>query len=505
MSDEISILADGTCKIGFGEADITPEDNLASLAMAGYSVSGQFAQHPPESRLLAKTLFVQDADGQHVAMCFMDLLSGSLLLWERVCDLLSKEIDKSRILLVGSHTHNGPGHYFGSKLYDSFAQKTKSNPNVGKTVPDLVKLLSQKISESILKAKGDLQDGRLVIVRSRLWKLATNRSFEAFKNNPYYTSNSWNTKGFPGYPHPSGLHELQKSVDPRVTTWLAFRAKATDPPLALFSTVPCHSTCLGPPFKHYSGDWPGNAAQILANDKKIGLTDTKSAFALSAAGDASPLPVKSILAGDGKGVQGKMFMVDRATVVAQHLSDVVKDTIAKLEPKPGNLALTLRSGTWVPNIKPVVGRPLLAGAEDGKGPVLLWPKFNEGDRWLLHVPFFPQSPKWAALGPLQKLFGSNVVQTSGKHPIAEVQFQSGKKRHVASTIPGEITMAAGFEIEEMTKKNRKASSASIISNTNDYMGYITTVKEYMKQHYEGGHTLYGRESIKKLSDVLAKL
>ena len=510
MSEPIKILVEGRCQVGIGEVEITPDHNLA---MAGYSTSGQVAVDPPESssfakRLFAKTLFVEDENGEQVAMCFVDLLSGSLILWNSVHKLLSETIAGNRVLLVGSHTHNGPGHYFGNKLYNTFAQTTKlANPNRGKQAPGLTEFLADKIATSIKDAKENLQNGRLVIVQSRLWELAVNRSSAAFNMNP--EADIWNDSGMPGHPHPAGLHDVQLKVDPRVTTWLAFDDSNGDQPLALFSTVPCHSTCLGPPFKHYSGDWPGHAAKLLKEEEEFGLTGTQTAFALPPAGDASPLSVADIHKGHGKDSQGIGLMVDRAKLVATHISEVVQTALAEIDPSPDPLSLQVRFGYWVPqggpfSVQPVVGRPLLAGAEDGRGPQWLSIfGIKEGDPSPFgEIPQDPQSPKRTALGLIQFLFGSNLIQPSPHHPISQVHFGS----HVVATIPGEITMAAGLRIEnELVAQSSGSSSASLISNTNDYIGYITTIQEYREQHYEGGHTLFGKFSRWNLTNAILGL
>jgi len=49
------------------------------------------------------------------------------------------------------------------------------------------------------------------------------------------------------------------------------------------------------------------------------------------------------------------------------------------------------------------------------------------------------------------------------------------------------------------------SSASLIGYAGDYAGYYTTPEEYMHQHYEGAHTLYGVPTLQLLQDALFTL
>lgn len=61
-------------------------------------------------------------------------------------------------------------------------------------------------------------------------------------------------------------------------------------------------------------------------------------------------------------------------------------------------------------------------------------------------------------------------------------------------IPGEATVEAGRPIvaSALAAAPEGVDDAAVLGLTNDYVGYFTTPEEYDEQHYEGGHTVFGR-------------
>lgn len=65
--------------------------------------------------------------------------------------------------------------------------------------------------------------------------------------------------------------------------------------------------------------------------------------------------------------------------------------------------------------------------------------------------------------------------------------------------PGEISVMAGRRLKDHLLSELKIVGIKRIfltSYANAYMGYIVTPEEYDKQCYEGGHTIYGRETLR---------
>jgi neutral ceramidase len=61
----------------------------------------------------------------------MDLHSCTKLLWELVGAAIESRtsLPPSRVVLSGTHTHSGPGNFYGNTLYGSVALTTLCNRN----------------------------------------------------------------------------------------------------------------------------------------------------------------------------------------------------------------------------------------------------------------------------------------------------------------------------------------------------------------------------------------
>lgn len=62
-------------------------------------------------------------------------------------------------------------------------------------------------------------------------------------------------------------------------------------------------------------------------------------------------------------------------------------------------------------------------------------------------------------------------------------------------VPGEITTVAAERLKAALQSQYKDQHLIINSYANAYMGYITTPEEYDEQCYEGGHCVYGRNTL----------
>lgn len=65
-------------------------------------------------------------------------------------------------------------------------------------------------------------------------------------------------------------------------------------------------------------------------------------------------------------------------------------------------------------------------------------------------------------------------------------------------VPGEITTIAAERLKKALAPYLNGSELVISSYANAYMGYITTPEEYDMQCYEGGHNVYGRNTLSAL-------
>jgi neutral ceramidase len=72
-------------------------------------------------------------------------------------------------------------------------------------------------------------------------------------------------------------------------------------------------------------------------------------------------------------------------------------------------------------------------------------------------------------------------------------------------VPGEITTMSAQRLKNSMAKKLGTQNIIISSYANGYMGYITTPEEYDLQCYEGGHTVYGRNSLPALINAFEQL
>jgi neutral ceramidase len=237
------------------EVEITPN---VLVAMAGYSLAGKIAKgvgHP----LYARALYLDDGAGHTAALCFVDLWCASrYLLHKAAAYTLTgfSKIDASQLILAGTHTHAGPGRYFGNTLYDTIVANDLSG--FDKTVADR---LAAGIAQCVNQAAQSAVPARLGVASAPVWGISRNRAYPAFLENK--EAASWNVNG-PGEGAPAGLPTVAHfAIDPRVFC-LAAVSQDTNTLLGAFATFSCHATALGEDNLDYDPDWPGVASNLAA-------------------------------------------------------------------------------------------------------------------------------------------------------------------------------------------------------------------------------------------------
>ena len=267
-------------------------------------------------RLFARALYLEDADGNKAALCYVNLMSASRYVLERAACFTAPAcgISVERLLLAGTHTHTAPGHFYGNPLFDTFAQ---SQSGFDQAWADWV---AEQIAATIIQAAEVAVPAQLVVASEELWGITQNRSYGAFVHN-FDTPATWNQVGYPGQSAPALPRLRRRAVDPRVTVLVAVTRDGTC--LGAFASFACHATCMGNDAALYTPDWPGyavrQAGRLLADEQPV------IAVALSAAGDVNGLqqrdkgdpaePIPEALQQQGAGL-------------AQYVGDQVGNTIA---------------------------------------------------------------------------------------------------------------------------------------------------------------------------------
>ncbi len=251
----------GVDRCGVAQVEITPTQHIG---LAGYSKAGKIAtctRYP----LFARALYLEDSGGNKAALCFLDLWCASRYLLHAVAKQTltgASGLAASQLILAGTHTHAGPGRYFGNNLYDTVVSKDCGFDQ------EVAYFLAGCIAQCVNQAAQSAVPARLGIASSPVWYVSRNRARPAFLENP--EAASWNLDG-PGQGAPPDLPDVSHfAIDPRVFCLAAVSADANAKLLGAFATFSCHATALGLKNDQYDPDWPRVACEVAAQQLAAG-------------------------------------------------------------------------------------------------------------------------------------------------------------------------------------------------------------------------------------------
>lgn len=473
------------------------------LGLAGYGPlagEGYGDDEPdPRTRLMARALVLESSasvvsEARPLFLVVVDLMGSSLRLQQRVVDRLRSAaipVDDAHLIILASHTHSAPGQYFGTSLYDAFAQSPGGHRE------DVAAVIEDAVARACQQAYAQRRPARVAVVPQVGWRIGRNRSLAAFESN--FAIDERDGTWFSRWVELLGLTDsqtasdvYQRAVDPRLWTLWAFEAEG-DQVIGTLAAAPFHNASLGREHRLYDADWAGRAAHDMA-DHGIPW----AAVAQGPAGDVTVIPSMRDMHAMGTRLAQS---VARSVVEVWLASREAALKAATTEP---SLAVGLYR--WRPHEDGLdqwdVGQPVIDGSEESRSP---W--FGEGRgearRSLLPWDFLertsrirnPQAPKVSAFGLLQpavrRLFSD--LSPAPEHPLQLLRLGT----HLFFVLPCEIT---GFAAARVAARLRAAAAAqgvetvSALAIGNDYAGYLTTEAEYDCQFYEGAHNLYGPRS-----------
>ena len=490
----------GIPRCGVAVVPITPS---VPVAMAGYSLAAKTA-HKVGNPLFARALYMDDGAGHAAALCFLDLWCASRYLLHQVAAYTAtgpSQIGASQLILAGTHTHAGPGNYFGNTLYDTIVSNDVSGFH--QRTADAIAL---GIAQCVNQAAESAVPAQLGVASAPVWSVSRNRAYAAFLENK--EAATWNVDG-PGQGAPLGLPDVSHfAIDPRVFC-LAAVSTATNTLLGAFATFSCHATALGEENELIDPDWPGVAsnlaAQTLANP--AGRTPVV-ALADSAGADITPMQCDgkhgtALAHGVGRAVS--YGIVEAARQAVQNAGTfTVEIHYTELSPSLElPVVACLEKALSPPTLRQAwaIGAPAFGGATDGHSS--LFPLFAQesmvSEDFDHKDPQFPKSlgvpGVEAILRALFRLAPADFV------PIHTLKVAG----HQFATYPGEPTVTTAFRLERALKAATGTASASIIGYAGDYSGYYPTHEEYMLQRYEGASMIRGRHASQVVSDALVNL
>lgn len=472
------LTGSGVFVAGIGKVDLTPPPGLP---MFGYARARQHDAAGVRTRLYARALYLEDARGERVALVQCDLGAISALLHRQVAQAVVQEtgIAADRLLLAATHTHAGPGGYFGAGFYNLWGANRAGYD------PRLVTFLAQRIAWAVLDAYTSRAPARLAIGHTNIFGLTQNRSLEAYANNPS-----------PIEPPDVLWTMLQeyRAVDPVLTMIRVDRLGGPGAqPLGAFTNFAIPGTVLPAGNDLYSGDVHAVAERTLewAIQRHYGVSHgVIHALTNGTVGDVSPAyTTQGVLEAERLGTE----LGNKAFDLFRSLDGRLR---AEVRLEHNYEEVSLRTPHVVDDLpvcqRPMVGVAVLGGSEEGRSP-LYNPEqgIAEGMRqaapsgchtWKRPAPDVAQD-----LSPTRDFPLSFTLQAIRVNDLLLV------------TVPGAMTTELGQRLKQVIlqtaqQTNQTTTHVAVVGLANQYASYFTTPEEYELQHYEGASTLYGPAS-----------
>ena len=526
-----SVPASGRFRAGAGIADLTPPPGVG---LGGSGPEGRRSTGV-RLRLFARALVLEDKTGERIALVVADLPHISANLHRRVAAQLldSTNIGADRLILSATHTHSGPGHFYGERQYNKNATR---HPGYD---PRLADFLVERITRAVHDAVAQLRPAKLAWNERAIPEVTSNRSMPAWCRNEDIPASRCSS------------HDPKLAVDPLLLMLRVDEAQssvAAIRPIGSYSIFAIHGTGIPTLNTLLDGDIQARVARRLQwhTFPPPPLSAPIHLFANGAEGDAAPIvpryrcdvPRPGILdpfpmpRGPDAAVEflepapeRTTACMDSALAGVERLADsIARPAKALFDELLVSLADTFSirrafGTSWLPGSDGLCGEPLV-GSSTGAGSEgmvtrirgwrwILWPfpiGLEEGGKARDTRPPACHTPKRPLFGSLQSAL---VVGDHGFPETAQLSvIRIGSL--VLAAVPAEVTMVAGRELrtamaEAAERRGWKPARTAIIGLANGYLQYITTAKEYQQQDYEGGSNLYGPASSAFLARRLGEL
>ena len=554
----------GRLMAGAQRIDITPPpgyptggDSLAASVGRGYW-----------TRLYGRAFYFEDKEGHRLVLVSADLFAIPEALHSKVSQLLNsdwKSVEKAaagvgltvgatplplspdELIISATHTHQGPGNYMSSKVYNSFASLYS-----GFDLP-LFDFLAIRIAAAVAaaanSAKTDLGDISLRIHNKadtacheyegnpcgyRL-QMTRNRMPFVFDLNPDRgeTVGALNSKGqcgprlcadalgFPvpafydasrfcepeyGWADTRGCPRLQ-AVDPRMTVLeVSKSAGTTERVVGLLVFFAAHPTVLAPDSPVYNGDFAGIAMGFL---ERRHADHPVAAFFNGAEGDIHMRRLRRDLRDAVR--LGTLFERAVLETLALPADDVTNDPrisvghievtdFAGRDPENRGRRPSAQSACRLPVWKdaalasePQYGVAGLGGGE-GDRTILVDLGWREGVR---AQPQKGQGPKLPGLDSavLRSLKITDLVAPTEDFPSHLPVGYARLGALAIGTFPVELTTTMGYRIRRSLGLDASSSSTRrwfvLVGLANSYSSYVATPDEYFAQDYVGASTMWG--------------
>jgi neutral ceramidase len=528
-------------RAGFGRADITPPPGPG---LTGNGPEGKRSRGW-RTRLYARALYLQDADGERLAIITADLPHISAKLHRLVAESLatwpdSRRIGADHLIISATHDHSAPGHFYEA------AELNETASSVAGYDPALADRIVHGFLDALRQAQADPAPARAAWGQAEVWGHTRNRSYEAFRQNaPHWT---W-------YTPPPGLDQAQQAVNP---IWTMLRVDLRDSsgtwrPAGAYSVFAIHGT--GNPTENdlwdadiqglmsrglerwidarnrvvpgfrpeavhlvangtegdISPDWPVNSrcpVPILRPVSRPSGPRTPSAWGWT---HPSPAEVNVCLSVARTYVNrvGDSLSA-RAISLFKSLGDhLTSDLTLGVAFRTLHLYSADSTALGICG-KPQVGTSTTGGADDGRTRFYQW-RFlglvpvglEEAGSAINHNPRSCQREK--------QTFLNAFARDHGLPEFAQITVARIGNMYLGA-VPLEPTTMAGAEMQRAigtatgdTSWSDMRKHVAIVALTNGFLNYVTTRAEYALQNYEGGSTLFGPQESEAFARQLGTL
>jgi neutral ceramidase len=450
----------GAFRAGVASVDVTPHPGPP---MFGHSTEGAGRAVGYQMRLRARALAFEDEQGERAVLVQLDLGASSGLIHREVSRAVNDlGLNPARVLFAATHTHAGPGGIYSSRFYNEHAA---GRPGFDRRLTTWV---AGQIERAIRAAIADLKPARLLLGEEQDAEVSRNRSIEAWAEN---------------LPGPNGRLYPDKDTRLRILR-IEQSVDGEDVPVGAIVSFAVHDTALSHEMELYHPDLLGVAARALETYvRKTTKKPFVAAFINSAEGDISPNWRK-------QGADEAVRLGDALAISAAKAYGNAKLLAGPFPLRVGYREKDLpKQPTALGPLceKPMLGVPLIAGAEDGRSFIYGEFRVFEGRRRSKYDDDDCHGYKQQALTPIQKILlrPSKFVRTVPFHVL-----QLGTELAFAG-VPGEPTTVLGQHIEAAVLAYG-VKRAWVVGLADEYSSYWTTPFEYDEQHYEGGSTIFGR-------------
>jgi len=415
-------------------------------------------------------------------------------------------VGAERILLMATHTHLGPSHYFGVTNYvGPFSSRLTGFD------PHLLAFLADRIARAIQQAYAHARPARLGWSQGPVTEpLTRNRDPHPFLQNDY--APAWLASRIASNP----AHPEEGAVDPTLSVLRIDQLEehgARYLPQGVFAVLGMHPTAVSNTSDLYSADVFGYATRELQGRVK--------------AEDAAALP--NFVAGIANGIEGDVMparsvtglrearrfghrmaeqIMARWRALGLHTDQFTNNAVVRVAYRELLLPGARTASGAVLCERPELGTPAGGGANDHPTLLRLFPQYNPGAT--SNQTHTCGHPKLPILMPFGEARAGSAFP--GVAPISLVQIGT----HLLVALPAEVTTMTGIRIREAVADElalpmvpsdaasepslNVGRSVVVVGLTNEYLQYVATPEEYALQYYEGASTLYGPNTARFLRD-----